>query len=337
MLSGKARQVLNDPRLIAERDAWFARLASHFDRNIRNQPFRLAGHVAGVNSGFLDTSPEKRMGESLETLAGMISDTGSPDDGRFRPRCVECPFYGVHFIDKIFGADVFWMDDNWHSRHLKTPVGALEFPDLENDKTWAMARRTAQAFVESGVQLPLFGMPTLSSALNIAVNLYGQEILTAMLEEPDAARHDLRVVNDLIMTLHKWYIANVPEANLQPVISWWRTQPPGHGQLCGCTTQLVSGEQYAEFIAPLDNALLGLYPRGGMIHLCGAHAQHAAVIRDMPNVRAVQVNDRAAHDLPVWYSTLRDDQMIYFEPCAKMPPERAFEITNGGDRLVITA
>jgi hypothetical protein len=42
---------------------------------------------------------------------------------------------------------------------------------------------------------------------------------------------------------------------------------PGHGQLCGCTTQLVSGKMYADFIAALDDELLSLYPHGGMIHL----------------------------------------------------------------------
>jgi hypothetical protein len=35
-------------------------------------------------------------------------------------------------------------------------------------------------------------MPTLSSALNVAVNLYGQRVLEAMLLEPEAAQRPFR-------------------------------------------------------------------------------------------------------------------------------------------------
>jgi hypothetical protein len=137
--------------------------------------------------------------------------------------------------------------------------------------------------------------------------------------------------------LHLWYRRRIPEEQLQPVVAAQRCQPPGFGQLCGCTTHLLSAEQYREFIAPLDGALLRVYPHGGMIHLCGIHTQHIATWRDMPSVRAVQLNDRAAQDLPSYFAGLRDDQVIYLNPTPTMTAEDALRITDGRRLVVVGA
>ena len=293
-----------------------------------------AGEIRGeqrIGVSALDyTEPERWVDECLELLA-LAPEC---EDNRFSPLCVEYGIYMVHFIDRMLGARVYFKDGQWNAEYLKTPVGELQFPDLETDETWALARRAAKAFVDADVKLPLFGMPTLSSALNILINLYGQEGLVAMLDDEDAARHDLLVINDLIRALHKWYRENVPAQQLQPVISWARTQPPKCGQLCGCTTQLLSGDMYREFIMPLDDALLGDYPDSGMIHLCGSHGQHIQSFRDMRHLHAVQLNDRAAADLELYFKGLREDQIIYLNPCKEMSVEEAVRIT-GGRRLII--
>jgi hypothetical protein len=93
---------------------------------------------------------------------------------------------------------------------------------------------------------------------------------------------------------------------------------------------------YRDFVAPLDDELLSMYPHGGMIHLCGAHTQHIPTWRAMKSLRAIQVNDRATEDLEVYFNKLRDDQVIYLNPCPAMTARRALEIT-GGRRLVLVA
>jgi hypothetical protein len=270
--------------------------------------------------------------QCLENLAEQIEQAAGVR--RFAPACIEYPIYMVHFIDRILGAHVYYQDDQWNAKYLETRIGALEAPDLEKDDTWALARRATLAFLEQEVALPLFGLPTLSSPLNIFVNLYGGEALATMLSEPEEAERDLATIKSVIRETHKWYLKTLPQRQLQPVISWCRTQPPGYGQLCGCTTQLVSGPMYRRMVAPLDDALLGLYPKGGMVHLCGSHTQHIETMRDMKNLKAIQLNDRAAHDLQEYFDGLRDDQMIYLNPCEGMTQERGIEIT-GGKRLVI--
>jgi hypothetical protein len=156
----------------------------------------------------------------------------------------------------------------------------------------------------------------------------------ALVSDPEAARHDLQVISDVLCTIHRWYLAHIPRAQMQCIVPNGRCQPPGYGQLCGCTTHLISGEHYAEYVASLDETLLSLYPRGGMIHLCGMHTQHVPAWRGMRSLRAVQVNDRAAEDLEVYFRELREDQIMYVNPCDGMPAERVMEVT-GGQRVVV--
>jgi hypothetical protein len=330
-----ALEALRSPELLESREAHFARLRAVFDGRRADGPVRLWG-VTGVAQADPYAEPERWVEQALGDLAGKADQLR--DERVFRPLVVELYPYGVHFVDRMFGAEVFELREknNWQARTLPMPVGQLRPPDLDRDPTWRLARRLAEAFVRAELPVPLFGLPTIASALNVGLNLYGEELLAAMHERPARARRDLGVINDLLCTLHRWYREHVPPAQLQPVVATQRAQPPGFGQLCGCSTQLVSPEMYLELVAPLDDALLAVYPHGGMIHLCGSHAQHLPAWRGMRSLRAVQVNDRAAEDLAAYVEGLRPDQVIYLNPCVKMPAGRALEIC-GGRRLVIVA
>ncbi len=334
-LSAEAHAYLNDKALIAERDMWFDRMTALFDGKEDEYNSRKVFTLHGIvprprDNWYLYTEPEDWIIDCLEL---MFTNKVTSEDG-FTPVCVAYPPYGVHYIDKMLGANVHFHAGQWNADYLKTPIGALEMPDLDKDETWQLSKRAVKAFLDADVKLPLFGTPTLSSALNILLNLYGQEALIAMYDDEDAVRHDLDVINTLIRTLHRWYIDNVPKAQYQAVVPWARTQPPGYGQLCGCTTQLLGKDLYREFIAEHDNDILGEYEHGGMIHLCGSHAQHMETFRNMKNLRSVQLNDRAAEDLELYLEGLRDDQIIYVNPCQGMPVEKIVDISNG-ERIVL--
>lgn len=336
------RKILTDKKLIANREKWFQRMRDMFDGKGAIQ-MGLKGIVGqAVHPDLLYTNPEEWMEEVAKDLAMRAHEAVS--DQYFAPLCIEGGIYGVHFIDKIFGAEVFFQDNQWYNHYLESEVGELEKPDLKNNEVWCLAKRIAGAFLDLDVSVPLFGLPTIASSLNIAVNLYGEEILVAMLADPEAAEHDLRIINEVLMEIHQWYLEHIPMNQLQPVISWERTQPPGYGQICGCTTQLLSPELYEKFIYPLDNTLLGVYPNGGLIHLCGSHKQLMPLFARMENLKCVQLNDRAAEDLEcyakgyqaepqLYVEGLREDQVIYLNPCDGMPAERGLEIAK--DRRLV--
>lgn len=327
----ETKQILSDPEVVTVRQAHFERLSAVFDGETFDEAFVLNGlgdyseDDSADWESYLDTALDN-LAQHAETAKGKRI---------FRPLALNYNPHGVHFIDYIFGADVYRMDDgSWQTHYLDTPVGTLERPDLEENDSWLAATGLARAFLERDVPGVLFSIPTIASALNIAVNLYGQKIFETMLSDPAAARHDLRVINDLLCEIHQWYIDNIPAEILQPIVGFHRTQPPGFGQICGCTTQLLSPDQFADFVAPLDDELLSVYPNGGMIHLCGTHTQHIPVWREMKSLRAIQVNDRAADDFEQFYNELRPDQVFYVNVYPGMTIERTMEIS-GGARVVL--
>ena len=322
---------LRHPGLLAVREAHFARLEALYSGEVLDAPFRLCGIVAHSDADPA-AEPDRWLDEALDSLACQAHHASDPSV--FRPLCLQYDPYGVHFIDSIFGADTYQSCGQMWSDPLGTPIGELQPPDLRASPPWELVRGVAEAFVAQRVALPLFGLPTISSALNIAVNLHRGDFLASMVSQPEAAARDLRVINELLCELHRWYLQHLPREQLQPVVPAGRSQPRGFGQLCGCTTHLLSMEVYRGLVAPLDDALLSVYPRGGMIHLCGAHTQHIPVWRKMRSLRAVQINDRAAEDFEVYFRRLRCDQVIYLNPTGTMTAERALAIS-GGRRTVV--
>lgn len=334
-MNSEARRRLRDPELIAARDRHFSRLQAVFDGKPVEHTCHLWGYPGQAKGASPYDQPEQWVAEVLADLAANADLL--KDDLVFRPLCIEAGLYGVHFIDRMLGAETFELTPgNWQCRTLDTPIGALQPVDLDTDDTWARERRIVEVFLAADVTVPLYGLPTLSAVQNIALNLYGDALLVAMFTDPEAVHHDLKVINGLICTLHRWYLDHVPLRQLQPVVSWARTQPPGYGQLCGCSCQLLSEGQYAEFIAPYDDALLSVYPKGGMIHLCGAHTQHINTWRGMKSLRAITINDRAMDDLEAYFEGLREDQIIYPIPYEGMTAEQTLAIT-GGHRTVLLA
>ena len=330
-LSSGAKKILNDPEYIAERDKGFRDLHAVFER--KNEYVQAVNGILGKSRANMYADPEMWIIECLEDLAKQATINNKTV---FRPLCVEYGPYGVHFPDCLLGAKVYFNEDSqqWYNNYLKNEIGELPECEYKKNPLWILCERAVNCFLEAEVSLPVYGLPTVASVLNAAVNIYGQRILEAMLTNEDETMRDLKIINLMLNDIHAFYRAVLPADILQCVISWNRTQPPGFGQLCGCTTQLLSETHYAKFIAGFDAELLGGYHNGGMIHLCGAHTQHIKTWNAMKQLRSVQLNDRAAKDLGIYFENLRNDQIIYLNPCPEMTIERAVEIT-GGDRLVI--
>lgn len=295
-------------------------------------PFYLSGINGGCGADPI-AAPEAWVDGAV---ADCLSQRGASGDRRvFRPLCVEYNPFGVHFVDRILGARVWTQGDQWWSEPFHGPVGELAAPDLANSATWALHVRAAERFLEVDPPDLFFCLPTIASALNVGINVQGEALLAALVHAPEAAAGDLATINSLLVQLHRWYRERFAPDRMQPIVGCQRFQPPGFGQICGCSTQLVSARTYRELIAPLDAALLGAYPGGGMIHLCGAHTHHLPVWRGMGELRAVQVNDRAAEDLPAYVDGLRRDQVIYLNPCEGMPAERALALARGRPMVIV--
>ena len=258
-------------------------------------------------------------------------------NGTFRPAVMSNRLYGVHFLDKLFGAEVFFRDDNWWNKPLEQPVGRLRPFDMGSSETWAMYEQLAKAMVEFSVGDYVIDMQILSCPVNIAINLMGESFLMATIIEPKEARRDIETITASIRQAHSRTRAIIPERLLRPFASAYRYTPAGYGEVDGCATQLISAECYAEFFAPHDESILSDYPNGGIMHLCGASAQHAPTFARMKSLKAIQIQNRAMNDFEIYYNTLRADQVIYARPNEIYPIERILRVSKGGRRIVICA
>jgi hypothetical protein len=309
-----------------------ARLEELFAGRELEQPFYLQG-ISGL--GHSDTGIESAAWVAAAGRSCLAQIDRMNDPIVFRPMVIEYSPYGVHFVDRILGARVRYVEGQWWTDPIDGPIGELRPPDLSRNATWQYAKRAGRAFLRHNPPLVTFSLPTIASSLNIGVNLYGERLLAALLEQPEAAARDLATINDVLRKLHGWFRTRIPADRLQPVVGAQRFMPPGRGQICGCSTHLLSAETYRRIVAPLDALLLRSYPRPGMIHLCGSHTQHIPTWRDMEHLGAVQLNDQATDELPAYVNGLRPDQVIYVVPTAKTPAREALRIAGRHPIVII--
>lgn len=332
-LSEKTRAALTDSGLLGIRDSHFRRMERVLNGSDDGErAFGMYGYgaEAGMEPG---DDPLETAVQALDEAAGHIDKAGDLDI--FHPIFVSVGMYGVAFVDRILETELTRLPD-WQARFIDSPVGELEYPDLDRSETWQLATDLVSALVETEVSLPIISPPCLSSALNEAINLYGEKFLIAMATEPGAARRDLELINDVLKELHRWFLRNVPPEQLGGAALSVRTMPPGYGHIDGCSTHLISGDMYADFVADLDEEILALHPKGGMIHLCGRHTQHNKAWRKMRSLKVIQLSYPAGEDLEIYFEELREDQSFYAGPCKDMSMDRVMDAT-GGCRLIVAA
>ena len=328
-LKDETRRILSDPELVEIQARHFADMESVYD-GTNTRPFVLSGFYSVV--GEPAAGPvEEQMARALDELAAKAELMR--DKRIFRPLCFSTSSYGEDFSEYLFGLHDLGPDAGELSR-LATPVGTLDPPPLDNCPAWQQAKSQTEMFLELELPVPLYSGPYITSPLVEAVNLHSQAFLIAMLNDPDAARHDLRVLCDVQVQMRKWYVDNVSTEQLQWVAPRLRCTPYGMSQIDGCTHQLVGPDLYAEMVAPLDAESLLVAPRGGMIHICGYHTHHVPIWREMDCLRALQLSGDAMTDLPLYYNELRDDQVVYVSPHATMELEQIMEVT-GGKRAIV--
>ena len=311
-----------------------ARVADFHDGVPADGVLAIAGRMAGHNHGLWGTNDVDMLRDPPAWLEDVLNDCAAhaadaADRRTFRPLLVEMDALGTHYIDALFGAPVRFHAGQVWSEGLKSDLAGLEAPALARNEVFQASLRLTRHVVAATEGRLLISNPVLSCPVNIGINLFGEELLSALVERPEEARRALRIVTDVIAACMKAFDEAILFELRRNSVGNDRYAPSGCGFIDGCATQLVSARHYAEFLAPLDAELLGRFPHGGMIHLCGAHAQHIPVWHEMKALKSVQLNDRAAEDFEAFWRGLREDQIVYVNPTARMTAARVLEISAG--------
>ena len=326
-------EILNDPELIAIRDDYFRRMQDVYDgRNDGEPAFILSGLTppCEVPEG-ASLQEEMHLGfDAMATEAHLMRDSRV-----FRQVASGASDHGKGWSNDFFPLPAE-PDPVTKLRRITLPVGSLEPPDINKSEAWRNIKRSTEIFLEADLKLPLFTAVAVSGSIVEAVSLYGAEkFLLAMFDDPDAVHNDLSVLAGIAIEQRQWFIDNVPEQQLQGIIHRLRGQPPGYGQIDGCTIQLLGPNHYRELAGPCDDAILSIYPKGGMIHICGYHTHHIPFWREMKSLKVLQLSGDAMTDLAIYHKELRDDQLVFVSPHATMLLPQIMEITQG--RRVIIA
>jgi hypothetical protein len=285
----------------------------------------ISGPMFGRSHGLSGDNTIDMLEQPDAWLADVVADMQRhtkelADRDTFCPLLIELDPLGTHFIDALLGANVFFKEGQVWSEPLDCGVSELKLPELDRSPVLQKTLRLARRAVEVSDGRLLISTPVLSCPLNIGMNLFGQRIFEALIEEPGSAQRALRIITDVIIACGRLMREIVPQEALRMTVGCNRYAPAGFGFIDGCATQLVSGRHYREHVAPLDSEILSVWPHGGMIHLCGASAQHIETWRAMQPLASVQLNDRAADDLPRYAASLRPDQVLYVSPTATVKP-----------------
>jgi len=283
--------------------------------------------LTGGNEIDMLREPDAWLDDVLRDMRAHIDEASDPLT--FRPLSIELDALGVHFIDAILGAQVYVRGGQVWSDPLPYDLSELSMPDLSRSQVLHDALHLAERAAGVSQAELLIALPVFSCAINIGINLFGERLLLALADRPEVAKESLARINRVILHCVHAFRNVVPAEIMRNSVAGTRYAPVDFGQVDGCATHLVSSSQYHTYFEELDNAVLSLWPHGGMMHLCGQHVQHIPAFKRMRSLRSLQLNDRASEDFEAYYKGLRPDQLFYVGPTATMTVDRILEISQG--------
>ena len=166
MIESDTHARLNDPAVVAARDAVLAKLEDVF----AGKTFAGGVYLRGIQSATdaIADDWQRWLDESLDELAARADE--SLDESVLRPLSVQYNPRGVHHVDHLLGAEVFDLgEDNWQCHTLSSPVGELPAVDLAGRPAWRAMQDYTRAFVARDAPGVMLSMPTIASVLNVAI------------------------------------------------------------------------------------------------------------------------------------------------------------------------
>lgn len=266
---------------------------------------------------------------AVETNTNEALDTTS----LFYPMVEMFSYYGTHFLDRLFGAEVSMTGDQFWSKVVDYPVGDLQLPDVDGSPVLKEAIELAVWIKKNSPEGFLISMPDVGCPLNIAINLFGDRFLLEMAADPESAKRALDIIAEVTRRVTEVFCAAVGQQTLRSHNAYYVYTPYDYGGLSLCATQMVSPSDFGRLLGPADAACMPSSYKGMIQHICGKSAQHVPVLAKLPSVKGIQLNDIATEDFPAYYEGLRPDQIFH----VRLTPIKldAVLATSGGDRTII--
>lgn len=167
--------------------------------------------------------------------------------------------YGGLLVAKIFGIPVEYYKDNWpattHAYLSEEVIDKMSCPVLnESPVIDALMKQMDEIEKEAG---KIHGYLNWQGVLNNAYRIRGPEILTDLIVNPGLARHLFEVIAETMIQGMRLVYARQAATGVQI----------NHATVSNCLVNMVSPEQYQEFLLPYDRRISEAFPRFG-VHNC---------------------------------------------------------------------
>jgi hypothetical protein len=226
--------------------------------------------------------------------------------------------YGTGILPSLFGAELFMMDDALNTLPTTRPVSGGEadlhslpdkgIPDLQNGLGAKVFEMAAQyhSWMNSYPKIRQYVSiyhPDLQGPMDVCELLYGSDLFTALIEQPDFVRQLLDLITQT-------YIAFLTEWNrLVPprdgYATHWAMMHEGQIMLRNDSAMNLSPEMFEEFIRPYDQRLLTTFG-GGAIHFCGKGDHFIPMLSGMEKLYAIHMSQPEHNDLEVIFRNTVD-------------------------------
>lgn len=189
--------------------------------------------------------------------------------------------FGACTVAAIYGVPIIYAADNWpncaHQYLTSDQVDRLEPPDLDSNPFFSDLMEQVEWIAEQNGRIE--GFINWQGVLNNAYRLRGAEIFMDMAAEPARAGHLFQcIATTMIDGARRLY-----ERQRQTGVDI------RHFTISNCLVNMVSSEQYRDFLLPFDRQIAETYGLIG-IHNCAwnadAYIQHYATI---PNVAYIDM------------------------------------------------
>ena len=218
--------------------------------------------------------------------------------------------YGTGILPSLFGAELFWMDEQLDTLPTTRPLEGEDaidrlldsgVPPLENG-LGGRVFETAEFFMEALAPYPgireavWLYHPDLQGPIDVVELLWGSGMYYAFYEEPEKLKALTALVTETyIRFLRRWLELVKPRAGGE-YMAHWGCFFKGQVMLRDDTVVNLSPEMYAEFVRPHDERILEEFGAGA-IHFCGKADHLVELMTASPRLTALNLSQPELNDM----------------------------------------
>ena len=216
--------------------------------------------------------------------------------------------YSVGILPSMFGADIFYSDDKLNMMPITKKVSPEQIskilqkgiPDL-NSGLIPNVFEFGHYFNELIADYPKVKKyihhyhPDFQGPLDVVELLWGTELFTDVLLEPQKVKDLLELVTDTyIMLMKKWY-KEFP-SYYEDMAVHWGLMMPGHVMIRDDSATNFSPDLVKELVLPYNQRILNEF-NGGSIHFCGNGTHFIEDFSNMENMWGIQLSQPDYNDM----------------------------------------